>query len=419
LPFYYGWMIVACSFATLAIGVNARTVFSLLLPEMIAEFGWTRAETAGAFSIGFVMAAILGPVTGAMLTRFGARALMPIGSVMMAAGFVATAYVSESWMLYPTFGVLVIGASTVLGYIGHAATLPLWFQRRRGLAVGLAFSGVGIGAVIVLPLVTSIIGADGWRDACWAVAIMVLVLLLPLNLIVQRRRPSDLGLLPDGDARTIDADGNLQSAEQPVGPTLGDALRHPSFWLIALAAFCILWMWYGMQVHQTQFLLETGFSAATASQALALVSAAGVISQITAGWLADKIGRESTWTIGCLGFIACFGISILLRQAPSEWLMWTMVLAQGLLGYGLTVVFASAPADLFNGRQFSTIFGCLSVAASLGGGAGPFFTGLLFDIDGNYDRAFMLALSLGSISIVAMWLAAPRRARRPNNSMAT
>ena len=402
----------------MAIGVNARTAFSLLLPEMIAEFSWSRAETAGAFSIGFVIAAILGPVSGILLNQFGARAIMPIGTVMMSAGFAATAYVSESWMLYPTFGFLVIGASTVLGYIGHAATLPLWFQRRRGLAVGLAFSGVGIGAVTVLPIINYIIGADGWRQACWVVAIMVLTLLLPLNLIIQRRRPADLGLLPDGDARKADEDGNLQSAELPVGPTLGNALRHPSFWLMAVAAFCVLWMWYAMQVHQTQFLLETGFSADTALLALAVVSAAGVISQISAGWLADKIGRESTWTIGCLGFIVCFGASIMLRQSQSEWLMWTMVLAQGMFGYGLTVVYASAPADLFNGRQFSTIFGCLSVASSLGGGAGPFFTGLLFDIDGNYDRAFMLAAGLGFISIVAMWLAAPRRAHRLNNSMA-
>ena len=79
LPFYYGWAIVACAFATMAVGVNARTAFSLLYPAILTEFGWARGETAGAFAVGFIFAAGMGPLTGMMLTRFGPRVVMPVG----------------------------------------------------------------------------------------------------------------------------------------------------------------------------------------------------------------------------------------------------------------------------------------------------------------------------------------------------
>lgn len=410
LPFYYGWVIVACAFATMAVGVNARTAFSLLYPAILTEFGWARGETAGAFAIGFVFAAIMGPISGLALNRFGPRLVMPAGSLMMASGFVGTTFVTEPWMLYPTFGVLVIGGSTILGYIGHSATLPLWFQRRRGLAVGLAFSGVGIGAVTLLPLAAYIIEAQGWRDACWTIAIIVFGLLAPLNLIAQRRRPADLGLQPDGAAAPPpNADGS--AAEAPAGPSLRDALTGAPFWFLALAAFGMLWNWYAVQVHQTQYLIDVGFDVDQATLALAMVSLFGVVGQINGGWMADRIGREGAWTIGCLGFAACYLCLILLGGGKSAVLMWGMVVTQGLIGYGLTAVFASAPADLFQGRNYSTIFGVLSVFSSLGGGAGPYFSGLLYDLDGSYDRAFAVAIGWCAVSIAAMWLAAPRRAR--------
>lgn len=416
LPFYYGWAIVACAFATLAVGVNARTAFSLLYPAILAEFGWARGETAGAFAMGFVFAALLGPFTGLALNRFGPRVVMPAGSAMMAGGFVSMTFVTEPWMLYPTFGVLVIGGSTILGYIGHSATLPLWFQRRRGLAVGLAFAGVGVGALTVLPLAEAIIKADGWREACWTIAAIVFGLLAPLNLIVQRRRPADIGLLPDGVAAPPPAIANEDRPPPSEGPSAREATRTPAFWFLAIATFGMLWNWYAAQVHQTQFLLDVGFDSDMAALALAFVSAGGVFGQIFGGWLSDRIGREGAWTVGCLGFAVCFLCFILLGRnpaaAPNEALLWAMVAAQGLIGYGLTAVYASAPADLFQGRNYSTIFGILSVFSSLGGGAGPYVTGRAFDLEGSYETAFMIAIGWCLISTVAMWMAAPRRARQ-------
>ena len=142
-PFYYGWAVVAVAFITLAIGVNTRTTFSLLFPPILAEFGWDRGSTAAAFSCGFLAATVYAPIVGMLMDRWGPRLVIPLGAVLVSTGMVAITLVSQPWHLYLTFGILVGGASTSISYLGHSLFLPYWFVRRRGMALGVAFSGVG------------------------------------------------------------------------------------------------------------------------------------------------------------------------------------------------------------------------------------------------------------------------------------
>jgi MFS family permease len=163
LPIFYGWIIVAVTFVSMGIGVNARTAFSLLFPPILDEFNWDRGVTAGAFSFGFVVSSILSPTIGRMMDRFGPRAVMELGTISMAAGFLLAPLTTQPWHLYLTIGVLVGGGSVCLGYSGQSLFLPNWFVRTRGLAIGLAFSGVGLGSVTLLPWVQSLIIGTGWR----------------------------------------------------------------------------------------------------------------------------------------------------------------------------------------------------------------------------------------------------------------
>src|SRR5918999_4651287 len=167
----------------MGIGVNARTAFSLLFPPILDEFGWERGVTAGAFSFGFLTSALFGPLLGRLMDRRGPRVVVLLGVVLVAAGLALAPLVERPWHLHATLGVLVGGGSVCLGYTGHALFLPHWFVRRRGLAMGIAFSGVGAGAVLLLPWVQALIARAGWRSACLALAVVVLVVLVPLNLL--------------------------------------------------------------------------------------------------------------------------------------------------------------------------------------------------------------------------------------------
>ena len=416
LPFFYGWVIVAVAFVTMGVGVNARTAFSLLFPPILDEFGWERGVTAGAFSFGFLVSAVLSPSLGRLMDRRGPRVVIELGVGLMAAGLLLAPLVRQPWHLYATLGVLVGGGSVCLGYTGHALFLPNWFVRRRGLAISVAYSGVGVGSIILLPWLQDLIGRAGWRASCWALGILILALLAPLNLLL-RRRPEDLGLEPDGDDTPPGSPAANRTANvvdlawAAVDWTLGRAMRTARFWWIMVGYFCGLFAWYAVQVHQTKYLVEIGFSPTDAAWALGFVSLAGIPGQIALGHLSDRIGREWVWTVGSLGFALCYVALLILRHAPTPTLLYLMVVSQGMLGYGLTSVVGAIPAEIFQGRHYGTIFGTLMLASIVGGAAGPWVTGALYDATGSYTLAFSLAIGASVLSAVAIWLAAPRAVR--------
>jgi MFS family permease len=415
LPFFYGWVVVAVAFVTMAFGVNARTAFSLFFPPLLDEFGWDRGVTAGAFSFGFVVSAALSPALGRLMDRRGPRVVLEIGVVLVGIGLMLATLVRSPWQLYATLGVLVGGGSVCTSYTGQSLYLPNWFVRRRGLATSIAFSGVGIGSIVLLPWLQTLIARAGWRAACWWLGVAVLVLLVPLNLLV-RRRPEDLGLEPDGDRSTSGAAGArannvVDVAWAAIDWTLGRAMRTARFWWMALGFFCGLYSWYAVQVHQTKYLVEIGFTPTHAAWALGWVSLIAIPGQIVLGHVSDRIGREWVWTVGSAGFVLCYLALILLRDLPTPALMYFMVASQGILGYGLTSVIGAIALEIFQGRHYGTIFGMLMLASIGGGAAGPWVTGALYDAVGSYTIAFWICIGLSSVSAIAIWLAAPRQIR--------
>jgi len=415
LPFFYGWVVVAVTFVTMAIGVNARTAFSLLYPPILSEFGWERGVTAGAFSFGFVASAVVSPLIGKLMDRAGPRAVMELGVALMGGGMLLAPLTSAPWHLYVTLGVMVGAGSVCLGYSGFSLFLPNWFVRRRGLAIGIAFAGVGIGSVTLLPWVQHMIEQGGWRTACTAMGLLILIALAPINLLL-RKRPEDLGLQPDGDAASsASAAKAVSNILDPVWAgtewTLARALRTARFWWIALGYFCGLYIWYAVQVHQTKFLLDIGFSASLAVWALGMVSLLGIPGQILLGHLSDRIGREAIWAISCAGFAICFAALIGLRYEPSLFLVYLMVVTQGVMGYGLTSVMGAVVLEIFQGPHYGSIFGTLMLLALAGGAAGPWVTGLLFDLTGSYIIAFAIAIAVSGLSALAIWRASPGKIR--------
>lgn len=415
LPFYYGWVIVAVTFVTMGIGVNARTSFSLLYAPIIDEFGWDRGLTAGAFSFGFLVSAVLSPLMGKLMDRTGPRTVMELGVVLMGAGLLLAPLTSQPWHLYLTIGVLVGSGSVCLGYSGQSLFLPNWFVRNRGLAIGMAFAGVGLGSVTLLPWVQTMIDGAGWRQASLAMGILILVVLAPLNLLL-RKRPQDMGLEPDGDARplagaTPPPSNIIDTAWAATDWTLARALRTARFWWLSLGYFAGLYVWYAVQVHQTKYLVEIGFGSTAAAWALGIVSLLGVPGGIALGALSDRIGREWIWTIAVGGFALCFVALVALESAPSLVLVYAMVAVQGFFGYGLTSIMGAVVAEIFQGRHFGTIFGTVMFVALSGGAAGPYVTGLIHDLTGSYRLAFLIGIAVSLASAAAIWMAGPRQIR--------
>jgi MFS family permease len=177
------------------------------------------------------------------------------------------------------------------------------------------------------------------------------------------------------------------------------------FWWLAFAYFSGMYAWYSVQVHQTRYLLEVGFTGQQAAWALGFVSLAGIPGQITLGHVSDRIAREWVWCIGQLGFVVCYSTLLVLQHLPLPALLWLMVLAQGFLGYGVTSVVGTIPAEPFHGRHYGAIFGAIMGIGIAGGAVGPWITGFAYDLSGSYAPGFALALASCVLSAAAIWIA--------------
>ena len=237
--------------------------------------------------------------------------------------------------------------------------------------------------------------------------ILVLAVLAPINLLL-RMRPEDIGLLPDGDAApsatsAAPRSNVVDAVWANTDWTLRRALRTARFWWISLGYFCGLYVWYAVQVHQTKFLLDIGFSANVAVWALGVVSLLGIPGR-SARASFRPYRREWIWAISCAGFAICFAALIALRFAPVLPLVDPdMIFTQGALGYGLTSVMGAVVLEIFQGKQYGSIFDTITWAVLAGGAAGPWATGLLYDLSSSYTSAFAIGIAVSILSAVAIW----------------
>ena len=420
--FYYGWIVVAIAFVTMAIAVTARTSFSLLYPEILSEFGWSRGVTAGAYSIGFVASIALLPLVGLLMERLGPRLVIPIGALMVAGGFYLMAFITDPVGLYIAMGFLIVNGSMSMSYIVHSMFLPNWFVRNRGLAVGIAFAGVGVGAIVLLPVIQNIIDNEGWREACLKIAVVTVIVIIPLNIIFQRASPKPMGLLPDGDEpdgdRTVVAEPKqrreviLNRAWADTQWTIAKAAMTLRFWAMFFAFFGALFVWYALQAHQTKFLIDHGFDAQFAATVLGLVAFFGIFGQIGVGALSDRIGRELAWTVSLFGFGATSIIMLLIIEAPSVLLVYLAMATQGLLGYGMAAIFGAVSTEIFSGPRAASILAVMGLGGNLGGGAGAWVMGAVHDATGSYEGGLWICWAMSILSMLLIWVASPGRIRR-------
>jgi MFS family permease len=305
----------------------------------------------------------------------------------------------------------------MMTYTAHSQFLPNWFSRRRGLAISIAFSGAGVGAVVLLPWLQNIILTEGWRASCVAMGWLVLFGIAPLTPLL-KKGPADVGQSPDGDNTSPEmtvkrnAAAIVDTAWAATEWTLGRAAGTARFWWIVLGYFLVLIAWYAVQVHQTKYLVEIGFPPLVAAWALGAVSIIAIPGQILLGALPDRIGREWIWTAGCLGFVFSYAALLALESWPSNALLYSMVFAQGFFGYALTSVMGPIVVEIFEGPHYGSIFGTITVALIGGGAVGPWMAGAMHDATGSYRLAFLLIIAFCLVSIAAIWIAGPRRVRR-------
>lgn len=407
--FFYGWVVVGICFLTLAVGGSSNGSFSVFYVAILKEFDWSRADTAGAFSLSMLIFAACSPLVGWLFDRFGARRVMPFGVIVLSAGLFVSSLVSSLWQLYLFYGVLVAVGVTHIGFIPNVIIISNWFFRHRALALGIANAGRGVGALLLIPLIQYAIQTVGWRNAYLLLGSLVFIVLFPFLTIFLRGRPEDKGLRRLGDPEDASSNGE-ETRPAPRGPSLRDAMRSHRFWTLAVVGIINGLGFSGLLVHVVAYIGDVGYPTMFAAAIFGLTAVFRSGGGIVGGHTSDRIGRESAFTLfSLLTFSGTVALIFARPEAP--WIIYAFAILHGL-GSGATgTISSSLKADLFQGRSFGLIFGLNQVATGIGAALGPWLMGFIYDRMGTYGPALHAMLLIYVLTVVGIWIVAPRKVR--------
>lgn len=400
VSFYYGWVIVAVSAVILLVVFGIRLSFTVFFVTLTEEFSWTRGDTALIFSVSMIVFAITSTPAGMALDRFGARRTFSVGAFVLALGLLLSSQVETYWQLVLSYGLVAGLGITILGLGPQAGLISRWFLKKRGVALGVAFAGTGLGTLLLTPGVESLIRLVDWQRTYVVLAGLALAL-IPLIVIFLRLNPSSMSLRPDGDQETI----NDQSAGQTGTWTLSSAMKTVAFWLLILASLGAIGPLRMLTVHQLAAVVDAGFDSLMAAVIIGLSGAVTAAAFISFGALSDRIGRAGAYTIGSVCLLGAIIILSGIRDERTIYWLLLYVLFLGL-GEGSRAGLVTAVAsDLFPGPSMGAINGSVGAAFGLGAALFPWMAGTIFDQYGAYTYAYGLAGLAILISTVALWLA--------------
>jgi MFS family permease len=416
LPFFYGWIVVALGLLGMAAWTGIRTSFAVFYAALLDEFGWSRGGAAGVQSVSYIIYLILAPLAGGLIDRFGPRRVILPGLVIMCAGLALCRYISSLFQFYLFFGVIVATGVTFISIAAYSPILAQWFEKKRGVAVGISVSGMGMGTFLLVPLTQYFISLWGWRTSFVVLAVLILVILFPLTLIFLRRRPAELGLLPDGAVAGQPPRKRSVEVVDPVWAgtdwTVKRIFKTGRYWALLTFAFMSITPVYLMVTHSVRFLVDKGIERMAAAFFLAMVGIVSLVFRIFWGWLSDRIGRESTFTLGAIILSMAAWSLMLINVTGIRNLAYLFSLLLGM-GWGVTApMFISVAADLFQGKRFGLIYGILEGVIGAGCAFGAWFGGFIYDKTQSYQLAFLLCAVFALASSIVVWLSAPRKVRR-------
>ena len=395
-PVFYGWVVLMASVAIIAVGTG--TIFSLavFLRPLEEDFGWTRSLISGVALVNWVIFGVGSFIAGVISDRIGARRVVAVGAALLGAALVASSQIRTAAQLYVAFGVIgALGASAF--YVPLSATATRWFAARRGLAMGIISSGMGLGILVVPPTARALITALGWRATfaafgglTWIVGGVALPYLV--------NRPEDRGLQGYG--------AEIQPAGPRPAPAGGDmtaaaVLRHPAFWGVALVHFGCCAAHSGPIFHMVAHAMDLGVTKMAAASMLGLSGGTSIAGRLSSGVLADRFGARPA-LVGMLAIQALVLSFYLYAGAAVS--LFAVALFFGVAYGGAMPLYALVAREFFGERVVGTTFGGIFFISCIGMGLGAYGGGFLYDHLGTY-WSLHLASTLVAAGAVAVAMA--------------
>lgn len=383
---------VALGFLHMGFNRGIRGTYAVFYVSLFRNFGWSRGVTATALSISVLVEGFSMPVAGSLVDRWGSRKTLVLGGLLLAVGLGLSSTVSSLWHVYLWLGVVTALGLGLMGMVPHVAIIARQFTRRRGLAMGLAWAGGGLGIAVLLPVAQYLVDLWGWRLAYVGMGVLAFVfVVVPSGVLMPRDKPAP-------------RETEKAAAAEAGDWTVWEALTSTMFWLLFISRVVAS---MGNQIitsHQVAHAVDIGYTPLFAASVLGLMGLFSIFGRVLFGYLTDVLSHPTVYTlvqaVSAAGILALVAADSPVQPAV---LLYVYAVCYGLGQGSRALVLSAISADVFLGRNFGAIYGYFTMSIGFGGAVGIWLGGFLHDVYGNYTVPFMIAFANFMVSILMVW----------------
>ena len=380
----YGWVIVASAFLITFMTCGVNFSYGVFFLPIINEFGWSRGLASVVMLVAGLAYAITLPLTGILADRYGYKWVLAVSAGCLSLGLILSAWITELWQLYIFTGLLV-GLSISASFAIPVALVSLWFNKKQGLALGIATLGVSLGTATIPVLISYLITTIGWRPALLWAGIAVAVICIPATLMMRNapriNAAKGVSLEPESAAAK-------QASDLETGLTVSEAFRTSQFWMIFITFLLFLSSLGLVMLHLVPYAVDSGMATMQAATLLTLIGVFGLAGRLASGVLSDRIGIKPimlfcTVLLGLnIAYIAFF------HTAGAFYIFASIY---GVTYSGFVTQMVRITRVTFGGKALGSVFAALMVSDGIGFGFGPWIAGNIFDATGSYQASFLAA----------------------------
>jgi len=392
-------VVVAAILVSSFIMMGVNSSFGVFFKSLESTFGLTRATTSAVLSGRMAFSCLFAVLGGWAIDRYRPKVVFSIMGLFIGISLILTSQTTAAWQLFVTYSLLMaIGVGAF--YVVTTSTILRWFDRRRGLALGITGSGGGLGIALVAPLATFLIESFEWRNALMMLGVIVWLVMIPVAQLL-RKDPYEIGALPDG---VMPGDLIARIKEDITSPpiiSLVKVFQTKNFWSFLFIGVLLAFSWVFVLTHIVPHATDLGFSAIQSATILSLTGIAMIAGRLLTGALTDKISAK---VIAVISSLLQAGVLLWLVWGQELWMLYLFGLLHGFTMGGFTTANTVLIGGTFGLKDIGKILGVLEIGIFIGAATGPYFGGLIFDVSSSYTLAFLIMAGtvLARIPLVAL-----------------
>ena len=396
--FYGWWIVVVCTLIMATFFTLLLSCISLFIVPITEDLGITRSAFGVFSTILMILGMILSPIAGKICATKNTRTIMSAALLLGVVGYTCLSFVNNVGLLYVLAVVIGLGSSFSTT-VPIAIVLTRWFVKKRGTAMSITFAGSSIGAMLLSPLISSMIASSGWRMTFRFLGLGMLIVLVPLTFLIIRSKPSDKGLVPLGADEAPAAEASKASPAVEVGIPLKELQKKPVFWIYVVAIFVMLLTMgalYHMAPHVTGML-----GAAAAARFVSIFSLIAIFGKLLMGMVFDKWGVKAGILMGTVCMGLCF---VFLLIARSFTMLLPVALFYGLGSSHATIFPPTLTSRLFGTKYYGETFGFVNSFASLSMAVNNLVYAAAYDATGTYTLAWFFGIAASVLATFLLFI---------------